>query len=439
MAAGWKTFEEYLKTNECELCDVAANSEEKREEIIQSAQITDPLQTGDVLKKWTDQFPIQQSVQSGWLRDLTAEGVESNPGPGWKKLISAVSEEFEDPPKEVVESLKKNLGKPDLHDYQESDFTNLLQSKTANEDNQLSEVEIRLVNAILKTSFPQTGPSDEITAKLHALELALQNRQSLNFRHRENFSKSSVQKNFRKKVIHFYQRRFGKTKRCMVTNQSCNSQNSRAAHLWPVEHASRIGEILEMSIADVGNPRNGILVLKTIEEAFDRGRCTFIYHPLQKQLLFKIIDPDLRNDKIFGNTSFSEFNEKPLHHPANRMPFLRVLSYLSREYFNAAIADSWIDRPEWDQFKTFDELYQKGFADESEFRNHYPVCGNEYTAVGTPVWAFWLDDKKHYEATIQKKNEDGTFKVNWRSDNTYSDKVVPYFILYSDPEIYPPI
>eukprot|EP01118_Nematostelium_gracile_P007914 TRINITY_DN2598_c0_g2_i1.p1 TRINITY_DN2598_c0_g2~~TRINITY_DN2598_c0_g2_i1.p1 ORF type:complete len:288 (-),score=53.13 TRINITY_DN2598_c0_g2_i1:4-867(-) len=83
MVAGWILFEKYLKDNSFVLRDVTANSEEERMVIIKAARITDVLQPGH------DQLPIQQLVTSsfGWKRDLLAEGIESNPGPDWKKRI----------------------------------------------------------------------------------------------------------------------------------------------------------------------------------------------------------------------------------------------------------------------------------------------------------------------------------------------------------------
>lgn len=63
------------------------------------------------------------------------------------------------------------------------------------------------------------------------------------------------------------------------------------------------------------NPRNGLLLTKKIEEAFDVKHVCFLYNPISQQLIFKVLNPDLMNVKI---------------HPYYGETFATILSVLKR-------------------------------------------------------------------------------------------------------------
>jgi hypothetical protein len=112
-----------------------------------------------------------------------------------------------------------------------------------------------------------------------------------------------------------------------------------------------------LSIADLNNPRNGLLMLKDIENAFDRKQLCFLYQPFgetaERIFLVKVLDPDIKQMTITGTTkNFTDIDMTHLQVPKNRIPYRRLLSFHARCSFHHAKEIGWIQAHE-----SFDEYF----------------------------------------------------------------------------------
>lgn len=121
--------------------------------------------------------------------------------------------------------------------------------------------------------------------------------------------------------------------RCMVTDQvgvdenTCRSADPNSKQLRAV-----VGGIVPMSAkpeqlrkvgiqddSDLTSPSNGLVLLRTIKEAFDQLRVSFVpKNPMYtRSLVMKVWDPELLVEEVYPNHTFAEFDGKPLLFPSN--------------------------------------------------------------------------------------------------------------------------
>jgi len=119
--------------------------------------------------------------------------------------------------------------------------------------------------------------------------------------------------------------------------------------------------------ADLGSPRNGLLLAASIEEAFDTKHVCFVWDVLTTppHLKFYVLDPDLLNHTIDDTTetTFRDLHGKPLHYPGFddasaplRCPFRRLLGVHAKASFQKAIRAHWIDQIAYEQFVDYVKL-----------------------------------------------------------------------------------
>jgi hypothetical protein len=98
-----------------------------------------------------------------------------------------------------------------------------------------------------------------------------------------------------------------------------------------------------LKASDVNSVRNGLLLAEAIEQAFDIKGVTFIYHPLRKCFLLKVLDPSLHAKLVSPSTSskFSDIDGWPLQHPQGKEPYKRLL------YWHSVCAYDYAKRMEW--------------------------------------------------------------------------------------------
>jgi len=228
-------------------------------------------------------------------------------------------------------------------------------------------------------------------------------------------SKESAKKNFRRKVIKYYKREFNSSTLCMLTNELCEDYNSKAAHIWPASKSTSSSlDRLGMHHADIASPRNGLLILRTIEQAFDLKRCCFIYDPFKKKLLFHIVDPSLNNENIFSNIPFKDYEGEPLHHPKNRIPFLRMLSIHAKACFETQMRLGNINKKEFEEFKVFDEISNGKHYEELKEIPNWTEEGDEYI-IGANVKAKYEKDKKWYAGRVIKvDHQSKRYCIQWK-------------------------
>ena len=69
-------------------------------------------------------FEIFPKKFVGWRRDLTREGVEPNPGPGWKEFEEEALKAFGDDSKTVLDGLKSAIKKKIISTFHVREFLN---------------------------------------------------------------------------------------------------------------------------------------------------------------------------------------------------------------------------------------------------------------------------------------------------------------------------
>ena len=83
--------------------------------------------------------------------------------------------------------------------------------------------------------------------------------------------------------------------------------------------------------ANIDNERNGLLLGKGLEDAFDHLQVCFLYDFLHKKLVLHVANrsPEFLKKKVYPSTSltFEEIDGKTLQCPHGKMPYRRVLSW----------------------------------------------------------------------------------------------------------------
>ena len=160
---------------------------------------------------------------------------------------------------------------------------------------------------------------------------------------------------FKRSVINYYGRAVdvdltGKilTARCMVSNGVFSYHELTPAHL--VKHSTpQLMTCYRLLPRDIDNPRNGILILKAIEESFDRLDACFLYNSFSNTISFKVLRPDLMDCRIFpaSNTEMRTFRdidgvELKLPTDTGNCPYKRILSMHAKYSFARALQYGWI-------------------------------------------------------------------------------------------------
>lgn len=163
---------------------------------------------------------------------------------------------------------------------------------------------------------------------------------------------------FKKTVIDFYDRRevtdtdTGKiiSARCMISGGVHTYTDLCPAHL--VKHCKpELMTLYGLSQSDIDNPRNGILILKELELAFDRKTVCFLRNPITGELIFRVLDPSLLDKRIHLTSlheirTFGDMNGGVLQHPTEKIPFRRILSMHAKLSLSRALCYDWIDNKE---------------------------------------------------------------------------------------------
>jgi len=139
-------------------------------------------------------------------------------------------------------------------------------------------------------------------------------------------SKEEEQKKFKTLLTQYYG-----TNGCMVLLPNADFDvglppELRAAHIWPKHKVDRFCSKFGKSEEDIVSARNGLLLSKEIELAFDQRRCTFVYDGLKAKWVLVVVDPSLLDVPI-GRKTFRDLNDGAhfLHFSEEKKPFLRIL------------------------------------------------------------------------------------------------------------------
>lgn len=142
----------------------------------------------------------------------------------------------------------------------------------------------------------------------------------------------------------------------MITNKYFSRHMVRASHIWKfATHGIGLAEF-QLSGTDVSNERNGLLLLESIEQAFDSKKLCFIYDPFAGALKLKLLGNDLRSRFLVGDPglrgacgetrTFGDIDGAPLVVPAGIYPYRRLLNWHGRCAYRTAKSKNWIDANE---------------------------------------------------------------------------------------------
>jgi hypothetical protein len=174
--------------------------------------------------------------------------------------------------------------------------------------------------------------------------------------------------------------------RCMVSDAVAQYGDLRPAHL--VKHSTpNLLALYGISPLEVNSPRNGVLLLDSIEKAFDRLDACFLYDPITSELLFKVLNPNLLTSRIQPSSAvelrtFADIDGATLQCPAGQLPYRRILSVHAKFSYSRALSFGWIANTA--QLNTYFNLSSAGLEE--------PACINgiawqqlNYTEIITTI------------------------------------------------------
>ena len=154
---------------------------------------------------------------------------------------------------------------------------------------------------------------------------------------------SRLRKEFRSHVVEYYHGEPGAAAQCMVSGlQVTGDKGVIAAHIWP-HHTYGSGlERFGLERSFVGDPRNSLLLMKTVEKAFDLLRAGFFFDG--RSFVFTVLDPALMSETVHGELKFSDLHEKPLQLPDNPehpFPCRRLLVWHFAQALEHTLKSKW--------------------------------------------------------------------------------------------------
>ena len=128
-----------------------------------------------------------------------------------------------------------------------------------------------------------------------------------------NIKTSIRSDDFRRTVLQYYPTQLNKdgSVTCQLTQVTGNGDQIVAAHLVPSSGTDADFTEIGLLPSDRNKGINGLLLAHNIERAFDQKRCAFVPHILKKGVLvFKILDPSLREVKLFDSYQYKGHVQK---------------------------------------------------------------------------------------------------------------------------------
>lgn len=157
---------------------------------------------------------------------------------------------------------------------------------------------------------------------------------------------STQRKRLRQETINIYQpdHKPGRLT-CMASGEELPENSVNLSHIWPARAVDgRLGEF-GLRIQDGYTFRNAILMVATLEKAFDDLRIGFWYNHLTDELICRVIDPALlrEKNKISGlNMTYAQLDGRVLQRgPHRETPFRRLLAWHYAACLDHARKFSW--------------------------------------------------------------------------------------------------
>ena len=137
--------------------------------------------------------------------------------------------------------------------------------------------------------------------------------------------------------------------KCMVSQAVAPYNDLRPAHL--VKHSTpHLMYLYGLSADDINHPRNGMLMLDSIEKGFDHLDVCFLYNVMSQVLVVKVLNPALSSIRILPNSpaetrTFSNIDGATVL-INEKMPYRRILSVHAKFAYSRALSKGWIDNNE---------------------------------------------------------------------------------------------
>jgi hypothetical protein len=171
------------------------------------------------------------------------------------------------------------------------------------------------------------------------------------------------QADFKRKLIAYYNRgpnAFHRNKlKCMGTGQWLRKDKVIAGHIWMSKMHGRGLAKFNLAPFDCTSERNGLLVVKGIEAAFDKKHLCLIYNSFRKFFSFYVLNPNIK-DTVIPDTNppmkFSDIHSTRLRHPDGKIPFRRLLSFHAKCSFQCALRKEWISDAEFNRYEPYHTL-----------------------------------------------------------------------------------
>jgi hypothetical protein len=168
------------------------------------------------------------------------------------------------------------------------------------------------------------------------------------------------QQEFKDGLIKYYSRGgfFARNQvQCMMTNEWHRRDHVIAEHIWKHKMHGNGLHKFNLERKDAGSPRNGILMLKDIEDAFTVKHVCIVYNSLRRVFKIKVLNPNIFDTVINHSTkTFRDIHDTKLCHPKKKFPFRRLLSFHARCAHKVAREKGWITDVEESLFRPFHDL-----------------------------------------------------------------------------------
>jgi hypothetical protein len=130
---------------------------------------------------------------------------------------------------------------------------------------------------------------------------------------------------FREAIRLYYNQPVNQPARCLITGLSSSNIDIIASHIWPKTAKAAAPYHFNLNDSDRWNARNGLLLAKPLEAAFDQQRITFEYDPFRQLIVVCVVDASLLTQLINGQLTFNDIDRKEISLP--RWPYRRLLNY----------------------------------------------------------------------------------------------------------------
>jgi hypothetical protein len=145
----------------------------------------------------------------------------------------------------------------------------------------------------------------------------------------------------------------------MVTDEFHPRELIIAEHIWKHSMHGKGWHKFGLTRNDTSSPRNGILVLKAVEDAFTMKYLCFVYNPITTQFVIKVLNPEILDIVIEHSKTrkrFRDVHNTILQHPEGRVPFRRLLSFHARCSYKFAAQKNWITVEEELSYQPYHDL-----------------------------------------------------------------------------------